>query len=97
MSQRTSVDTWIGRAARILICLLLVLSCYMVWRVSMVVYRTEQLLVNVSQKVDRLEQRVARVENHLKPTATSAWQKGKALISDPKVQEWLKSKVRKDQ
>lgn len=75
MSNGTQVDRWMVRIVTLLGAALVAMSCYFVWRISMVAYRMEQAVVEISSdirvvtgtaadlavKIDELSNRVARL------------------------------------
>lgn len=93
MERKAGIDTWLLRVLLVCGVLLLLMSCFMTWRISMAVYRAEQMIVNVSAKVDRVEQKVEQIRNRAAPVVHTGVVKGKALLADPRVQAWLRAKV----
>ena len=97
MREKAGIDTWLLRALLACGVLFLLMSCFMTWRISMAVYRAEQMIVKVSAKLDRVEQKVEQIRNRAAPAVRTGLHTGRELLSDPRVQAWLRTKVGLDQ
>jgi hypothetical protein len=59
------IDTWLLRSLVVLLLLLIGLSCYLLWRTSMIALRVEESVVAVSADVKEVTQSAARISRQM--------------------------------